>query len=97
LPLNVTSWGLSSPILPTKALISSFSVLSPTCGDQGADANDRMVDVLRKPVSYSFADFFVGLPGQPVRGREAAEVGHGLKVPDDDATAHGLRASTKGH
>jgi hypothetical protein len=64
-------------------------ILAPD--DQGADANDRMVDVLRKLISDRSADLIVSLAGQPVRGREAAEVGHGLKVPDDDATVHGLK------
>jgi hypothetical protein len=60
-----------------------------------ADAQDRVVDVLRKLVANSCADLFIRLAGQPVRSREAAEVGHGLEVPDDEATVHGLKASTE--
>jgi hypothetical protein len=55
------SEGLDRPVI----------ILAPS--DQFADANDGMVDVLRKLVADGFADLFVGLAGQPVRGREAAE------------------------
>jgi hypothetical protein len=44
-------------------------------GDQGADADDRMINVLRKLVSDSLADLFVGLPGQPVRGAKPRRSG----------------------
>jgi hypothetical protein len=45
--------------------------------------------MFRKLASDSFADLFVSLAGQPVRGGEAVEVRHGLQVPDDDVTVHG--------
>jgi hypothetical protein len=51
--------------------------------------------VLGKLLSDGLADLFVGHADQPVRGREAAEVRDGLKVPDDDATDHGLKAGTE--
>jgi hypothetical protein len=54
------SEGLDRPVI----------ILAPS--DEGADANDRMIDVLRKLVSDSFADLFVRLAGQPVRGRVRA-------------------------
>ena len=43
----------------------------------------RVVNVLWKLVADCLADFHVRLAHQIVRGREAAEVGHGLQVPDD--------------
>jgi hypothetical protein len=43
--------------------------------DEGSDANDRVVDVLRELVANILADLHVGLPDQVVSGREAAEVG----------------------
>jgi len=56
--------------------------------DEGTNANDRVVDVLRKFVADRLADLDVGLADEIIGGREAAEVGHGLQVPDDDARFH---------
>ena len=98
--------GLSSAILSQKAVSSSFSVLSPTGGapmashrpviwlavrDEGSDADDRVVDVLRKFFADGLANLNVGLADKVVGGCEPAEVGHGLQVPDDDARFHADR------
>src|SRR5262245_2531177 len=59
----------------------------PVC-DEGSDADDRVVDVLREFVADGLADFHVGLADKVVGGCEPAEVGHSLQVPDDDARFH---------
>jgi hypothetical protein len=56
--------------------------------DEGADADDRVVDVLGKLVADRLADFYVRLADQIVGGREAGKVGHSLQVPHDDAWFH---------
>jgi len=81
-------------------VISSFSVLSPTwrrahsvhcpvirlpVRDESPDADDRVVDVLRKFVADRLAYFHVGLTDKIIGGREPAQVRHSLEVPDDDA------------
>jgi hypothetical protein len=64
--------------------------------DERSDADDRVVDVLRKLVADRLPDFHVGLADEIIGGREAAEVGHGLQVPDDDAWFHSGRSVTRG-
>ena len=56
--------------------------------NEGSDADDRVVDVLRKLVADRLADFHVGLADKIVGGCEPGEVGHSLQVPDDDAWFH---------
>ena len=58
-------------------------------GDERADADDRVVDVFRKLVADRFAHFIVRARAHAVRRGVAAQIGHSLKVPDDDAVAHG--------
>ena len=57
--------------------------------DQGADADDRVIDELGKLVAHLRADFVVGPSYQCIGGGEAAQVGHGLNIPDDSAGRHG--------
>ena len=52
--------------------------------DQGSDADDRVVDVLRKLVADGLAHSHVGLADEIVGGREAAEVRNGLEVPNNN-------------
>ena len=59
----------------------------PMC-DEGADADNRVVDVLREFVADRLADFYVGLADEIVGGCEPGEVGHSLEVPDDDTWFH---------
>src|SRR5262249_32134419 len=59
--------------------------------DEGSDANDRVVDMLREFISDRLAYFHVGLADKIVGGCELAEVGHSLQVPDDDAWFHADR------
>ncbi len=56
--------------------------------DQGAYADDRVIDELGKFVAHLRADFVVGPANQPIRGRETGQIGHGLDIPDDDAGWH---------
>ena len=63
--------------------------------DQGSDADDRVVGVLRKLVADRLADLHVGLADEVVGGREPTEVGHSLQVPDDDAWLHAGRSVTQ--
>jgi hypothetical protein len=58
-------------------------------GNEGSDANDRVVDVLREFVADGLADLHVGLADQVVGGCKPAEVGHCLEVPHYDAWVHG--------
>jgi hypothetical protein len=53
--------------------------------DERADANDCVVDVLRKLVAEGLTDVRVRLTNEIVRGCEPTQVGHSLQVPDDDA------------
>src|SRR5262249_31621775 len=62
--------------------------------DESADANNRVVDVFRKLVAHRLANFNIGLADKVVGGREPAEVGHSLQVPDDDAWFHAGLIST---
>src|SRR5262249_48700487 len=68
------------------------SVHRPVVGlamrDESSDADNRVVDVLRKFSADRLADLYVGLADEIVGGREPAEVGHGLQVPHDDAWLH---------
>jgi hypothetical protein len=88
--VEVTRRGLSSATLSQKALISSFSVLSPTWGaptastavrDKRSDADNRVVDVLRELIPDRLADFHVGLADEVVGCCEPGKVGHSLQVP----------------
>jgi hypothetical protein len=63
--------------------------------DEGTDADNRVVDVLRKSFADRLADFHVGLADKIVGGGEPAEVGHSLEVPDDDALFHAGRSVTQ--
>jgi len=56
--------------------------------DEGADADDRVIDVLGKLVADRLPHLHVGLADKVVGGREPAEVGHSLQVPHDDARFH---------
>ena len=57
-------------------------------GNQRADADDRVVDVLRKLVADGGADLVVGLAIETLGGRKPLEVGDGLDIPGDDAGSH---------
>ena len=64
--------------------------------DERSDADDRVIDVLRKLVSDRLADLHVGLADQILRGREPAEIGHGLQVdPDQLLCGRGTRSNTE--
>src|SRR5262249_24911970 len=91
LPLNVTNCGLSSAILSHGPFahmgranrVHCPVIRLPMC-DEGSDADDRMVDVLRKLVADRLANFYVGLADKIVGGRKPAQVGHSLQVPYDN-------------
>ena len=63
-------------------------VISFPVRDQGSDADDGVVYVLRKLIADRLADFRVGFADKIVGGRKPAEVGHSLQVPHDDVGAH---------
>ena len=63
--------------------------------DESTNTDDRVVYVLREFVADRLAHFHVGLAHEIIGGREAAEVGHGLQVPDDDAWFHADRSVTQ--
>jgi hypothetical protein len=50
--------------------------------DESTDADDRMVNVLRKFVADRLANFHFGLADKIIGGGEPAEVRHGLQIPD---------------
>jgi hypothetical protein len=56
--------------------------------DEGSDADDRVVDVLREFVPDRLADLNVRFADKIIGSRKPAEVGYGLQVPDDDARFH---------
>ena len=56
--------------------------------DERTNADDRVVDVLRKFVPDRLAHFHVGLADEIIGDRKAAQVGHSLQVPNDDAWFH---------
>src|SRR6516225_2682878 len=56
--------------------------------DKRTDAYDRMIDMLRKLVTNRCPNLLVCLSSQAIGSGKAAEVGYGLKVPDDDACVH---------
>jgi hypothetical protein len=64
--------------------------------DEGSDADNGMVDMLRKLVADGLADFHVGLAHEVVGGREPPEVGHSLQVPNDEARFHAGRRAPGG-
>jgi hypothetical protein len=53
-------------------------------GDEGSDADDRVIDVLREFFPDRLTNFHAGLANQIVGGRKPGEVGHSLQVPDDN-------------
>jgi hypothetical protein len=91
-PLNVTSCGFSSAILSTNAAINSRSDRSPICGaeginnpmittlagDQSPNADDQVIDVLRKLLAHSGANFRCAFAGEVVSGCKAADIGYGF-------------------
>jgi|SRR5262249_41656090 len=52
--------------------------------DESTKADDRVIDVLWEFVADRLVHLYVGLADEIIGGREAAEVGHSLQVPDDD-------------
>ena len=85
--------------------MSCFSLRSPTWGaprasndpdpllamrDKRADANDRMIDVLRKLLADRFPYLIVRGGAHAFCSGVTAKIGHGLDVPDDDVV-HGRR------
>src|SRR5262249_36117059 len=73
------------PLLWTKALKMPEIDLAVSDATESSDADNRVVDVLRKLVADRLADFHVGLADKIVGCRKPAEVRHSLQVPDDDA------------
>jgi len=66
--------------------------------DQCSDADDRVVDVLREFVADRLADLRVRLADEIVGGREPAEVGHGLQVPNNNGLVrHGTSSGAYIH
>jgi len=63
--------------------------------DEGSDADDRVVNVLRKLVADGLADFHVGFADEIVGGCKPGQVGHSLQVPDDEAWFHASRSVTQ--
>ena len=59
-------------------------VASSVACDERSDADDGVVDVLRKLVSDRFTDLIVSLAVEPIRSGKTPEIGNGLKVPYDD-------------
>jgi len=55
-------------------------------GNEGADADDRVVDVLRKAVAQLGTNFVIALADVAVRGGEAPQVGDRLNIPYDDVS-----------
>jgi hypothetical protein len=53
--------------------------------DQGADADNSVVDVLRESVAEGGTDVRICLADKVIGCCEPCEVGHSLQVPDDDA------------
>jgi hypothetical protein len=64
-------------------------VIAFSMSDERTDAHNGVVDVLRELVAENHADLLISLTDEVVGVRKAAQVGHGLRVPDDDATIHG--------
>jgi hypothetical protein len=60
-----------------------------TVGNQGTDANDRVVDVLGKLVAQFGANFVVALADVTVGSGETLQVGHRLNIPNDGVD-HGV-------
>ena len=56
--------------------------------DQRADADDRVIDVFRELIAYRFPHFIVRGGAHAVCRGVAAQIGHCLKIPDDDVVAH---------
>ena len=66
-------------------------VIALAVSDQRADANDRVVDVLGKPVAELCPNVSIRLANKIVGCCEPGKVGHSLQVPDDDAWFHADR------
>jgi hypothetical protein len=59
------------------------------------NADNRVVDVLRKFIAHRLTGLHVGLADKIIGGREPAEVGHSFEVPDDDSWFHAGRSVTQ--
>jgi hypothetical protein len=53
--------------------------------DQGANADNRVIDVLGKYVAHRGANFVIALAVMTIGGREALDVGNCFDIPNDDA------------
>ena len=106
MPLKVTSCGLQlrDPVDkrrdqlllgPLADVGRAEGVNRPVTGlsvrDEGAYADDRVVDVLGELVADRLADLAVGPADEVVGGCEPRDVGNGLQVPDDDASVRAHR------
>ena len=56
--------------------------------DERADADDRVIDMFRELDADRFPDFIIRGSAHAVCRRVAAQIRHGLEVPDDDAVVH---------
>jgi hypothetical protein len=63
--------------------MSAFAV-----SDERADTHDGVVDLLREFVAQGGTNVGIGLANEVIGGREPAEIGHGLQVPNNDARFH---------
>ena len=54
-------------------------------GNQGTNADDRVIDVLRELVAHFRANFIITLAIVTVGGGEALDVGDSFDIPNDDA------------
>src|SRR5262245_61630662 len=52
------------------------------------NADNRIVDVLRKFIADRLATLYFGLADKIIGGRKPGKVGHGLQTPDDDTRFH---------
>ena len=63
------------------ALAETAQMFILSLSDQGADADDRVIDVLGKLVAHLRAHFVLELSIQSIGGREAAQIGEWSRYP----------------
>jgi hypothetical protein len=73
-------------------------MLSLSKSDYGSNADDRVIDVLRKLLTKRFSDFVVTFLDELVGSGESGQTRHCLQVPDNDTICHGCKGpSALGH
>jgi hypothetical protein len=63
--------------------------------DQGANADDRMINVFRELIADRLSNLMVGVTAQTVCGRKRLQIWHRLQIPNNDVSVHQIFSARK--